>query len=319
MINCITFQKRIFVFAILFIILSNSGCVSISNSQDIDYENHIRDTTIISNINQFQEIAESDINTNYDKELINILKTIEKHDYAYEKEMASETAHTVSQEMENYGLKPLDGHSLKEYGNYKSEMNKLNRILDILNEQMDHEFKHIPLDQASHNYFISLVNKGEKYLPAVDSYNELIYSSDYVLSDKTNDEYIKRFYICAFLLSVDIALIQSGGVHKGVFKSVGTLNSELKLMKSVPYLGYSGYGYLLSTIYWSIKRHVIGFKNDVFDAFRDGINDDDLANILNGVTIEDGKKQFENIDVDKSKNDLDSLSSSGVTWLKDKI
>lgn len=316
MIDLINFQKKIFAFAVMLIVISSSGCVAELNSQNLNHGVSSDDIKIISSIDDLQKVIESDASGSFNPIFVETLNQIENHDYAYEKEMASDTADFISSEMYKYGLKPLNASLLEDYGNYTSEMERVNRIIDTLNENMDLEFEPVPFDDLSHSRFIKLINKGEKYLPVVDSYNELLYSSNLVLVDKTNDEYIKRFYICAFLLSVDIALIQSGGVHKNVFKSVRTLNTELKLMKSVPYLGYSGYGLLLSTIYWSIKGYVVGFKNEVFDVLRDGIPDDYLINIPDEIMIEDVKKQLESIDVEKSKKDLDSLSSNVATWLK---
>ena len=264
----------------MLIVLSNSGCIAELNSQDLNQEKSSNEIKIISNIGDLQTVIESDTSGGFNQSLIHLLFFIEEHDYTYEKEMAAETAYSISLEMDNYGLEPLNVHILKNYGNYESEMTRVNRVIDVLNENMDYDFNPIPLDKASHGNFIRLVNKGEKYLPVIDSYNELLISSDLVLEDRNNREYVKRFYICAFLLSADVALIQSGGIHRSVFKSVGSLNSELKLMKSVPYLGYSGYGLLLSTIYWSIRGYVEGFKNDIFDVLRDGLPDDVMETYL---------------------------------------
>lgn len=292
-----SFQKKILVFVVIFTILSNSGCVAELNSQKTNHEDSSENIVIISNIDDLKTIVNSDAIEGFDQNLVYLLEFIEAHDYAYEKEIASETAYSVSLEMEKYGLEHLDVQLLEEYGNYKSEMTRVNRIIDVLNENMDYDFNHIPIDKASHSNFIRLINKGQKYLPIIDSYNELLDSSDLVIKDRNNDDYVKRFYICAFLLGVDIALIESGGIHKGVFKSVGSLNSELKLMKSVPYLGYSGYGLLLSTIYWSIRGYVEGFKNDIFEIIRDGspesiikeysiaISQESLTNNVNSTKI----------------------------------
>lgn len=266
--------NKIIVFLVIFLVISNSGCLAELTSQEMNRNSSSNDIVIISNISDLRIVVESDSSGTFNQELINLLSIIENHDSTYEKEMASQTAYSISLEMENYGLEPLDVKLLENYSNYESEMKRVNRVIDVLNENMDYDFEHIPLDKLSHTKFIQLVNKGERYLPVVDSYNELLKSSYLVIEDRNNSEYVKRFYICAFLLGVDIALIESGGIHKGVFKSVGSLNSELKLMKSVPYLGYSGYGLLLSTIYWSIRGYVEGFKNDIFEIIRDDSSED---------------------------------------------
>ncbi|MFY1110452.1 MAG: hypothetical protein AB3K77_02000 [Methanosarcinaceae archaeon] len=276
MINYLTFQNKLVQIVVVFLIISNSGCLAGLSSQEMNQEVPSNNIIIISNISDLKIIIESDTSGSFNQNLINLLSTIENHDSTYEKEMASQTAYSISLEMENYGLEPLDIKLLEEYSNYESEMKRVNRVIDTLNENMDYDFKHIPLDEVSHTKFIQLINKGERYLPVVDSYNELLKSSDLVLKDRNNSEYVKRFYICAFLLSVDVLLIETGGVHKSAFKSVGSLNTELKLMKSVPYLGYSGYGLLLSTIYWSIRGYVEGIKNDIFDILRDGLSEDVL-------------------------------------------
>ncbi|QLC49941.1 hypothetical protein HWN40_06620 [Methanolobus zinderi] len=274
--KCSNFQNNIIVFSVILLILSNSGCLAELNSQEMNRNDPSSDIVIISSISDLRTVIESDSSGTFNQELINLLSIIENHDSTYEKEMASQTAYSISLEMENYGLQPLDVKLLEEYNNYESEMKRVNRVIDVLNENMDYDFEQIPLDKASHTKFIQLINKGERYLPVVDSYNELLESSDLVLEDRNNAEYVKKFYICAFLLSVDVLLIETGGIHKSVFKSVGSLNTELKLMKSVPYLGYSGYGLLLSTIYWSIRGYVEGFKNDIFEVIRDGSSEDIL-------------------------------------------
>lgn len=307
MTNCMNFQKKIFVFAVMFIILSNSGCIAELNSQELNHEASSNDIIIISNIDDLKKVMESDTSENFDLNIVYLLDLIEDHDYAYEKEIAAETAYSISLEMENYGLEPLNVDILEDYENYESEMTRVNRVIDVLNENMDYDFKPIQINKASHGNFIQLMNKGQKYLPVVDSYNELLNSSDLVIKYRNNSEYVKRFYICAFLLSVDIVLIESGGIHKGVFKSVGSLNSELRLMKSVQYLGYSGYGLLLSTIYWSIRGYVEGFKNDIYDVLRDGLPEDAkdkyLVNISNEISIDKENKQIrlKNVNVDLSK------------------
>ena len=300
------FQKKIFAFAVMLVVLSNSGCVAELNSQDLNQEASSNEIKIISNIGDLQKIIESDSSGSFNQNLINLLDFIEDHDYTYENEMAEETAYSISLEMDNYGLAPLNIQILENYDNYESEMTRVNGVIDVLNENMDYDFDPIPLDKDSHNYFIRSLNKGKKYLPVIDSYNELLKSSDLVIEDRHNREYVKRFYICAFLLSADIALIQSGGIHKGVFKSVGSLNSELKLMKSVPYLGYSGYGFLLSTIYWSIRGYVEGFKNDIFDVLRDRLSEDFMETYPINISKETliGKVNnmgLKNMDVNLSK------------------
>ena len=300
------FQKKIFAFAVMLVVLSNSGCVAELNSQDLNQEASSNEIKIISNIGDLQKIIESDSSGSFNQNLINLLYFIEDHDYTYENEMAEETAYLISLEMDNYGLAPLNIQILENYKNYESEMTRVNRVIDVFNENMDYDFDPIPLDKDSHNYFIRSLNKGKKYLPVIDSYNELLKSSDFVIEDRHNREYVKRFYICAFLLSADVALIQSGGIHKGVFKSVGSLNSELKLMKSVPYLGYSGYGLLLSTIYWSIRGYVERFKNDIFVVLRDGLPEDVmetyLINIYKETLIDEANNiRLKNMDVNLSK------------------
>lgn len=301
------FQKKIFAFAVMLIVLSNSGCVAELNLQDLNQEATFNEITIISNIGDLQKVIESDTSGRFNQNIIDLLYFIEDHDYTYEKEMAAETAYSISLEMDNYGLEPLNVQILEDHGNYKSEMTRVNRVINVLNENMDYDFESIPLDKASHSNFIRLLNKGEKYLPVIDSYNELLISSDLVLEDRNNRESVKRFYICAFLLSVDVLLIQSGGIHKSVFKSVGSLNSELKLMKSVQYLGYSGYGLLLSTIYWSIRGYVEGFKNDIFDVLRDSLSEDVMKtypiNISKETLVEKANNMMglRNMDVNLSK------------------
>ena len=300
------FQKKIFAFAVMLVVLSNSGCVAELNSQDLNQEASSNEIKIISNIGDLQKVMESDTSGSFNQNLIDLLYSIEEHDYTYEKKMAAETAYSISFEMDNYGLEPLNVQILEDYGNYESEMKRVNRVIDVLNENIDYDFAPIPLDKDSHSYFIRSLNKGKKYLPVIDSYNELLKSSDLVLVDRNNREYVKQFYICAFLLSVDVALIQSGGIHKGVFKSVGSLNSELKLMKSVPYLGYSGYGLLLSTIYWSIRGYVEGFKNDIFDVLRDRLSEDFMETYPINISKETliGKVNnmgLKNMDVNLSK------------------
>ena len=299
-------QKKIFAFTVMLIVLSNSGCVAELNSQDLNQEASSNEIKIISNIGDLQKVMESDTSGSFNQNLIDLLYSIEEHDYTYEKKMAAETAYSISFEMDNYGLEPLNVQILEDYGNYESEMKRVNRVIDVLNENIDYDFAPIPLDKDSHSYFIRSLNKGKKYLPVIDSYNELLKSSDLVLVDRNNREYVKQFYICAFLLSVDVALIQSGGIHKGVFKSVGSLNSELKLMKSVPYLGYSGYGLLLSTIYWSIRGYVEGFKNDIFDVLRDRLSEDFMETYPINISKETliGKVNnmgLKNMDVNLSK------------------
>jgi hypothetical protein len=269
--NCL---NKIIVFLVVFLVLTNSGCLAGLSSQEMNRNSSSNDIVIISNISDLRIVVESDPSGTFNQDLTYLLSVIESHDSAYEKEMASQTAYSISSEMKNYGLEPLDVKLLEDYSNYESEMKRVNRVIDVLNENMGYDFKHIPLDEVSHTKFIQLINKGERYLPVVDSYNELLKSSHLVLEDRNNAEYVKRFYICAFLLSVDVLLIETGGIHKNVFRSVGSLNSELKLMKSVPYLGYSGYGLLLSTIYWSIRGYVEGFKNDIFEIIRDGSSED---------------------------------------------
>ena len=122
------------------------------------------------------------------------------------------------------------------------------------------------------------------------------------------------------MLSVDILLIQSGGIHKSTFKSVGAINTELKLMKSTKYIGHSGYGLLLSTVYWTMRGYAEDVKNDVFDIVRDNLEKSTLDKYSNGLAYEsliiDAKKRLGNIDIDKSKNDVESLSSTVVTWFK---
>ncbi len=265
MFSLMFYQKKIIVFSVIFLILSNSGCLAELTSQEMNQDRYSNDIVIISNISDLKIVIESDPSGSFNQELISLLSEIENHDSSYEKEMASQTAYLISLEMENYGLEPLDIKLLEDYGNYELEMRQVNRVIDVLNENMDYDFRSIPLDKASHNKFIQFLNKGEKHLPVINSYNELLIASDLVLEDKNNEEYVRRFYICAFLLSVDVLLIETGGIHKTAFKSVGSLNTELKLMKSVPYLGYSGYGLLLSTIYWSIRGYLEGFKNDIFE------------------------------------------------------
>ena len=299
-------QKKIFAFTVMLIVLSNSGCVAELNSQDLNPEASSNEIKIISNIGDLQKVIESDTSGSFNQDLVDLLDSIEEHDDTSEKKIAAEPAYSISFEMDNYGLEPLNVQILEDYGNYESEMKRVNRVIDVLNENIDYDFAPIPLDKDSHSYFIRSLNKGKKYLPVIDSYNELLKSSDLVLVDQNNREYVKRFYICAFLLSVDVALIQSGGIHKGVFKSVGSLNSELKLMKSVPYLGYSGYGLLLSTIYWSIRGYVEGFKNDIFDVLRDRLSEDFMETYLINISKETliGKVNnmgLKNMDVNLSK------------------
>ncbi|WP_407356415.1 hypothetical protein [Methanolobus sp. WCC5] len=268
------FQKKVFTFALIFLVISSHGCIAISNIQETNQDTYSNDIKIISTISDLEMFVESDPTGNFNQSLIYLLSALENHDSSYEKEMASQTAYSISLEMENYGLEPLDVKLLQDYGNYEFEMKRVNRVIAVLNENMDYDFKTIPLDRASHYKFIQLLNKGEKHLPVINSYNELLVASDLVLEDRNNEEYVRIFYICAFLLSVDVFLIETGGIHKTAFKSVGSLSTELKLMKSVPYLGYSGYGLLLSTIYWSIRGYVEGFKNDIFEIIRDGSSED---------------------------------------------
>lgn len=296
------YQKKIIVFSVIFLVISNSGCLAELTSQEINQDRLSNDITIISNISDLRFVIDSDSSETFNKELIYLLSEFENHDSSYEKEMASQTAYSISLEMENYGLEPLDIKLLEDYGNYESEMKRVNRVIDVLNENMDYDFRSIPLDKASHNKFIQFLNKGEKHLPIINSYNELLIASDLVLEDKNNEEYVRRFYICAFLLSVDVLLIETGGIHKTAFKSVGSLNTELKLMKSVPYLGYSGYGLLLSTIYWSIRGYLEGFKNDIFETLIYETPD----NILENYSIDISQESL--IDgVNKTKNKLEKI------------
>lgn len=71
---------------------------------------------------------ESDKSYDFDQTPVRYLRIIEDHDYAYEKEMATETAYLISLEIENYGLEPLNFQLLEDYGNYKSEMTRANGL-----------------------------------------------------------------------------------------------------------------------------------------------------------------------------------------------
>jgi hypothetical protein len=281
---------KIMAYVMIFIVLSYSGCISKIEDGSINDRDLSNSFVVISSTEDLELIAESSQNAGFNQELVTLLESLENYDYycnpEYDYEMAAETAYSISTEIQDHGLKPLNIELLKEYGSYKHEVNQANRVIDTLNGKMEYHFDKIPDDELSHNKFISLINSGQKYLPIVDSYNEFLNSSKYVIDDRNNQDNIRRFYICAFLLAVDVALIESGGMHKTTFKSVGTISRDLKLMKTVPYLGYSGYGLLLSTIYWSIRGYMEETKNEVFDVLRDGIPEEEIKIYVSQITAE---------------------------------
>ncbi len=179
-----------------------------------------------------------------------------------------EIAYTISKEMEEKSLceiKVSNVAFLEDYDNFKKEMNNLNRAIATINENSDMNIESLKIDKGSHTHFMTLLNKGEKYVPLVYSYNELIFASRNVLKDNTSEAFVKGFYIAAGMLAADILLIESGCMYKGAFKSVGVLNSELKLMKIRKYCGNSGYGLLLSNMHWYFRGRMETSKDELYD------------------------------------------------------
>lgn len=264
--------------------MSHSGCVSTINEEEINYQVDSANVLIITNVDELKMVVDSDKNIDFNPELITLVEALESYDYSYNSEFdyetAAESAYSISAEIKEYGLKPLDGELLKNYGSYKHDVGQANRVIDVLNENMEYTFDRISDTDLTHNNFVKIMDKGQKYLPLVSSYNEFLDSSMCVLEDRNNRDNVRRFYICAFLLATDIAFIQSGGFHRTTFKSVGMISRELKLMKTVPYLGYSGYGLLLSTIYWSLRGYAETLKNDVYEVLRDGTFNADVQKYL---------------------------------------
>ena len=307
MIYSSTFMHKLITFVTILIILSYSGCVSKLESENLDETMNDKNIVLITNLDELRFISNSNGDLEFNKYLIPLMEKLEDNNYGYNQEMASEAAYIISCDIDLFNLKPIDVNILEEYSSYTSEMSKVNRIIDTLNENTDLDFERIPIDVSTHNKFIQKIDKSKKYVPVINSYNELINSSYDVLRDRTNEMHIRKFYIAAFLLGVDIVFIQSGSIHKTAFQSVGKLNVELKLMNTVPYLGYSGYGFLLSTIYWTLRGYIEGFKNDVFSTILYELPEDiritvNLPSEESIKTAINHASVFEMEDVEKVKN-----------------
>lgn len=253
-------KNKLIAILLIILIISSSGCATLNLKFDDLLKSQTGSILIVS---------AKDFNSNdFDDNFIEFIRELEKNDSTYNKTFASDLAFQMSLQMRDIGLESLDADDIEDFTDFKAKIPKINRIIEILNENTEMHFEKIEISEwtkIKHGEFITIIRKGEKYVPIISSYNELIKQSENVIRDKTNDLYVRNFYIAAFLLGVDVCLIETGAIHKGVFKSVGSINNEFKLAKVVPYCGYSGYGFILSNIYWSLRGYIGGFKNDIYD------------------------------------------------------
>lgn len=87
-------------------------------------------------------------------------------------------------------------------------------------------------------------------------------------------------------MGADVLLIETGGMHRATFNAVGIVNNKLGLAKLVPYLGYRGYGLLLSNVYWGWRGYLEKEKDNVYDIF--------LENLRADLDLSDFKEQLNN-------------------------
>jgi hypothetical protein len=257
-------RKKLMSFIMIFIILLYSGCVQKS---DLDL-NQNPEEIIVTSTNELEHILDNK-NISFNQEFKGKIKSFERNNSGYNSKLARDTAYNISIKIEQFGLETLNKDTLRSYKNFKTEMIKINKIIKVLNENTDTELKKISISHLTHNKLVKLFDSGQKYIPILNSYNRFIHSSNEVINErlspnKISKDCVKKFYMAAFLLGVDVCFVQSSAIHKTVFKSVGTINTKLKLMKTIPYLGHSGYGLLLSSIYWNLRGHAGKLKNDAY-------------------------------------------------------
>jgi len=262
---------------------------------DAESQIYLQDSTISPDVPSIISSIDGLKDAGSSEELISLIEKVSDYEMKYGS-IEVEAAVIISSELKDF--EPIDPTELENYDSFKKHMHKVNRVSDLINEHTDKDFGHIGTTRTSYDKFIATKTK---YIPLINSYNELINASKDL--DPEDMESVRHFYICLFLVGVDIALIQTGAMYKGAFASVGALNGHLGLNFVVPYIGYSGYGLLLSSIHWTLRGYIEGFKNDVFDTVRKEI-DDQTMNKIDRVT-EKGKElgsEIENLSRNFTKN-----------------
>ena len=160
---------------------------------------------------------------------------------------------------------PLNDTFFEDYETFKRQSYRINHVIEMVNEHFKTE---IPKIEVSKEYYekLKVAKKTMSYIPLVDSYNDLYYSSLKLPSDR--DEHYWEFYKNLFLLGADIAFIEGKMGYRAAFKSTWEISRTLKLYNAKSVLGNKGYGLLLSEIHWLIRAEIGKEWVDLKDALR---------------------------------------------------
>ncbi|WP_148212121.1 hypothetical protein [Ferroglobus placidus] len=160
---------------------------------------------------------------------------------------------------------PINDTLFEDYETFKRQTYRINHIIETINEHFKTE---IPKIKVSREYYekLKVARKTMSYVPLVDSYNNLYYSSLKLPSDK--NEHYWEFYKNLFLLGADIAFIEGKIGYRAAFKSTWEISNTLKLYNAKGVLGNKGYGLLLSEIHWLIRAEIGKGWVDLKDALR---------------------------------------------------
>jgi len=238
-------------------VVSSLGCAAPTSVKKRDF---VQQHGVLSSFDDLK-------NCGYDEELIALIQSFSELDAGFDQSLAAGVAVKISSGLEE--LEPIDPTRLEDYESFKRNVERFNRVSDIIKENTGKDFGKITISRGKYD---EIMSTAVKYAPLVNSYNELIESSKNL--DPEDEDSVRRFYIALFLVGVDIALINSGAIYKGTYKSVWEINQALGLREVVPFIGYKGYGFLLSSIHWTLRGYIEGFKNDVYEVLLDETTQD---------------------------------------------
>jgi len=160
---------------------------------------------------------------------------------------------------------PLNDTFFEDYETFKRQSYRINHVIETVNEHFKTE---IPKIEVSREYYekLKITKKTMSYIPLVDSYNDLYYSSLKLPSNR--DEHYWEFYKNLFLLGADIAFIEGKIGYRAAFESTWEISRTLKLYNAKSVLGNKVYGLLLSEIHWLIRTEIGKGWMDLKDALR---------------------------------------------------
>ena len=160
---------------------------------------------------------------------------------------------------------PLNDTFFEDYETFKRQSYRINHVIETVNEHFKTE---IPKIEVSREYYekLKVAKKTMSYIPLVDSYNDLYYSSLKLPSDR--GKHYWEFYKNLFLLGADIAFIEGKMGYRAAFESTWEISRTLKLYNAKSVLGNKGYCLLLSEIHWLIRAEIGKGWVDLKDALR---------------------------------------------------